>query len=526
MYRDIDRLSEESFDLAIVGGGILGAFLAHESSRRGMKTALIERRDFASGTTSASGKVLHGGLRYLQHLELGLAAESHREQCRIAALAPRLVRAVPFVVPARSGRTGEAAMLRGAAWGWGVVRRLLPGSDGLPPPRYLDERALGRTLGDATAEGFSGALRFHDWQIRSPERLTVALVCDARDHGAAVANYVEAVGFETSGGRVEGVSALDRRSGRRFRVRARTVANAAGPWGIDLAESVDGSLSDVDLARGAHVVVDLPEPPASVALPARGQAAGSALGTERRVFVMPWEGKTLVGATYSPHRGEVGRVRPEPGEVAAFLDEIGRAWPRLGLRDAEPLFAYAGLYPIFGGGEGDDATFEASLRPRVVDHRAHGGPSGLISAVSVKLTGAWKLAEDVLSLAEEKFGRDAVTPSRPSSRSLSRAGPTPLASGDDPGTRRSDLAEATRLERAVDVAVREEMAVTVPDFLFRRTSIGHHGRPDRDRLDFIARQMGRRLAWDESDVDEQIGRALDAYRAVTDIGPDVANGGR
>lgn len=520
MYRDVKRLSEETFDLVIVGGGILGGFLAHESARRGVQTALIERNDFASGTTSASGKVLHGGLRYLQHLEPGLAAESSREQSRISSLAPGLVRPLAFVVPARTGRPREAAMLRGGAWTWRVARKVFPGDGRLPPPRFLRRSALEDVLGRPTVEGFSGAMRFHDWQIRSPERLTVALVCDAREHGAAVANYVEAVDVRTSRGRVQGVSAADGRNGRRFDVRGRIVVNAAGPWGAHLAASVDGSLSDTGWAKGMHVVVDLPEPPAAVALPLTGEAAGSALGTERRIFLMPWEGRTLVGATYSPYNGDLDDVRPEPDRVGRFLDGLHREWPQFGLDGAKPLFAYAGLYPIFGGRSAEGETFEASLRPRIVNHGNNGGPSGLISAISVKLTGAWRLAEEVLEIVEKELDRSGAASVLPSNRSLRRATPTPLALDD------RDVAPQGRdwnrddVGRMVDIAVTEEMAVTVSDFIFRRTWLGHLGRPDPDLLAFISRRMGRRLGWDEPERAAQIERAVAGYRGVPDDGSD------
>lgn len=516
MDRAIHRLADETFDIAIIGGGVLGGFLAHEAARRGYRTALVEARDFASGTTSASGKVLHGGLRYLQHLEVGLAAEANREQGRIAELAPKLVRPLPFVVPARTGDLRESATMRLGALGWKITRPLMPGRAPLPSSDFLGRSELARLLGKERTRPFSGAMRFHDYQLRSPERLTVALICDAHEHGAVVANYTEAVGLRQTSDRIDGVEAVDRLHGREVAVRARMTVNAAGPGGAVLANSVDGSLQRTGFAKGVHVLLDVPEPPAAIALPLRGESSGSILGKERRIFLMPWEGRTLAGATYAPYRDDPRNVRPEKEEAEAFLCDLRREWPQLGLDDATPLFAYAGAYPIFEQDETGEDTFAASLRPRIVDHEATGGPAGIVSAVSVKLTGAWKLAEDTLTVVEEKLGEGGrAGRDLPSERELARArpGPTSTAAAVFVGGGDED-AELGALEGMIDAAVEREMARSLTDVLFRRTWMGHLGRPGDDRLRFMSRQMGRRLDWGAEEMAREVDRAIDVYIPV------------
>lgn len=517
MIRDIQGLADGEFDIVIVGGGILGAFLAYESARRGYRTALLEADDFAGGTTSSSGKVLHGGLRYLQHLEFDLVAESAREQRRIAELAPRLVRRLPFVVPVREGNIREALTMRLGAWGWNVMRPLLPSDHALSGSDFLSGTELAELLPRAADSGVSGGMRFHDYQIRSPERLTVALLHQASVNGAKVANYLEAVGFPRSKDRVEAVRAIDHREGREITVDGRMILNAAGPWGAAIAATVDGSLARMGFAKGAHVVLDRPEPSAAVALPLQPQTAGSMLGTERRVFLMPWEGRTLVGATYSPYDRAPDTVRPERSEISAFLTNLHEQWPEFALDRAKPLFAYAGLYPIFDAkANTSDDTFQASLRPRIVDHEAAGGPSGLLSAVSVKLTGAWKLADEVLTLADEKLGMVKPRPPEEGPGHLPKAHPTPLPSSAAPGKCPRGGYARDELVEMVDVAVEDEMAFTVPDFLFRRTWLGHIGCPDDDVLDLLARRMGRRLGWDDARIEEEIRRTRATYSAVDD----------
>lgn len=515
MIRDVSRLCDEEFDLVIVGGGVLGAFLAHESARRGYRTALLEAGDFAGGTTAASGKVLHGGLRYLQHLQIGLAAASNREQRRIAELAPRLVRPLPFIVPVRKGDLRESMTMRAGAWGWNAARRFLPGDDGLPGSEFVGETELTRMLGEPWAPVLSGGMRFHDYQLRSPERLTVALLDDASEHGAEIVNYLEAVGTERTGDRVTGVSAFDHLANRRLTVQGRMTVNATGPRGAAIANEVDGSLAKTAFAKGTHVVLDRPEPPAALALPFQAEDAGSVLGRERRVFLMPWEGKTLLGASYTSFDPQLDEVQPDGREVRDFLASVHRQWPELALDGTSPLHAYAGLYPIFGaGGTPSDDSFQASRRPRIVDHADSGGPAGIVSAVSVKLTGAWKLAEQVLEVVADTLGAPNTEVPDDDHRELSRAHPTPLASQSPPSGLNFRECEMDELTEMIDAAVHEEMAVTLPDFLFRRTWLGHLGCPDDALLEPLGRAMGDCLGWDERRVRAEVARTRDEYMPI------------
>lgn len=506
MNRDLDQLVRTKFDILVIGGGILGAFAAWEAARTGLNVALVERDDFGSGTTAGSGKVLHGGLRHLQHGDLRAAVESLREQARIAALAPALVRPLPFAAPPRADSALDGLRLRAAAVAWRWVPRLVGDRATLPPARFVKEDAAAESVG-GPGGGRGGALLYHDLQLRSPERLTLAVVKAAHESGAAVANHVEALRFLARGETDGGARVRDRLAGHRFEVRARLVLNTSGPWTPSLAEAEGWEFPSVAYGRGFHVVADLKEPLCALALPWRDDGVRAAA---RRIFVMPWEGLTLIGPAYGAYGGRPDDVAPTSGEVDRFVARFSEAWPELGLRRSHVRFAYAGLYPIFGRTGAPAKSFEASRSPLIFDHDMHGGPRGAISVMSVKLTTARALASQVVRLALTRLdgarGRRDESDGRP--LTAARMWPTEMP----PEADFLQGEDASSLERLVERAVGEEMAMTLPDFVFRRTPVGHLGHPGTRVMDKIGRAMARRLGWTSSETVEQILDVERVYR--------------
>lgn len=507
MRRDLTRLATEPFDIVVVGGGILGACAAWDAATRGLAVALIERRDFGSGTTAASGKVAHGGLRYLQHLDFRAAWEAGAEQAVLHRLAPELTRPLTFAVPAPGDRWRDRTLLRGAAAAWRAFRTVCPGAEGLRGPQFLAPRTTASS--DHLIDG-RAVLQFHDLQIRSPERLTLAIAEEAYRAGAVVANHTEAVGLRLADSRVVGVDVRDALTADRFPVRARLVLNVAGPWAPGLWSATPSGAAPVAFAKGMHVVVDRPEPAMAVALPWPAQRTTSRLSdTGRRVFVMPWEGLTLIGATYAPFDAHPDRARPTAIEIAEFVDTVSARWPQLGVSHDRVRFAYAGLYPIFHRTAATPNVFAASRRPLIIDHQRLVGTVGLLSAVSVKLTTARRLAERIIDLAQHRLG----TPRTPSV--TARHGPLAMAGAAPlrfiaPGRRA--LGE---LEPAVRVAVEREMALALGDFVFRRSMIGHHGHPGMSCLRRIADIMGHLLHWSDQ---EMAGQLASINRHYVDLG--------
>lgn len=520
MERDLDRLTHTSFDVAVVGGGILGAFVTLLAARRGARVALLEKEDFASGTTSGSGKVLHGGIRYLQSLRLGLVLEAQREQRALAELAPELVRPLPFLVPCREGHLRERLVLKGGAWAWRNFTRLVPGGANLPPTRYVGPAEAAELTGDA-GRGFRGGMLFHDVQLRSPERFTFEVVRAAALAGATVANYTEVVGIRSESGKVTGLDVQDRLGGTELRVDAPSVVNAAGAWAPNVVADGPVEFPDIALGKGIHAVVDGPEPPVALALPFRGEESDdpSASG-ERRVFAMPWEGRTLVGASYAPFEGPPDETGASRQEISGFLGELHRQWPGLGFDDRRVLFAYSGLYPVFRRRRIPEGRYSASPHPLVLDHADRGGPAGLTSAVSVKLTTARALAKQIVDTTLKNPDTQGERSGKGTSWPLGGREEATLDTGSRPPM--DHLGQPARLPSLARRAAREEMAMRLSDVLFRRSWIGHFGHPGRKLLNEAAGAMAKPLGWTDDEERRQVRRIDDLYRTLG-IGTDPAD---
>jgi glycerol-3-phosphate dehydrogenase len=506
MRRATDRLANETFDVLIVGGGITGACVARDASLRGLKVALIERGDFANATSAHNSKLVHGGLRYLRNLELGLVRESLRERRIWQRIAPHLVHPLPFLVPVYGGGFKARATLAAGMTLYDLLSfdrgRLDDPDQRLPGHAWLGRDEALRREPVLARPGLEGAFRYYDAQMYSPERLALECLLDADANGAAVANYVEAGRLLVRDGRVEGCAARDLETGAAFDVRAKATLVAAGPWAdIFLAHALGHAPSHKLLrSKGIHVVV-----------PAMTREFALTMATQHgHFFVLPWRGHTILGTTDTAFTGDPDQVGVSEGDIAAFFAFINANLPAADLTRAKVEWFYAGLRPLVDDGSGD--TYGASRRAELVDHGKDDGLGGLFSAIGGKWTTSRHLAETVVDRLVGTLGvkaRDCVTATAqvPGGRGMrlaevERGGhlaklygarlPHMLASGSsDPVAPTGDVAAQVRY------AIGEEMALTLADVVMRRTGIGQLGRPAPETLDAVSRAMATELGWDE-----------------------------
>jgi glycerol-3-phosphate dehydrogenase len=449
--------------------------VAWDAAQRGLLVALVEREDFGAGTSWNSLKTIHGGMRYLQKADFRRLRESARERTTLLRIAPDLVRPLPFLVPAYGhGRAGREALALGLRLNDLLTRDR---NDGLPPERWIPN---GRTVSarqalalvpGLPARGLTGAALWHDAQARSTERLTLGFVHAAADRGALVANHAEAVGLLRVGGRVAGVAVRDALGGDTLEVKARLVVNAAGPWVDDLLALSGVRRARAPLLRARNLVLRCPP------------AAGFAVGAEcerRYLFLVPWEGRTVVGTSYEA-------AERSPSDPCAFLDAASRAFPWASLKRADVTLVHEGLVPGRGGAAG------LSTRPRLHDHEVEDGLPGLISLQGVKYTAARAVAERAVDLVERRLGRPR-TPCRTAVTTLPKAR---LLEGS--------LEERTRM------AVREEMALVLPDAVLRRLDLGTAGPPSSSDLEVLCTVMTAELGWDAARVSAERAALAKAY---------------
>jgi glycerol-3-phosphate dehydrogenase len=385
MHRDVGALTDETFDLLILGGGITGAGVALDAVTRGLRVALIDKGDFAGGTSSVSSKLVHGGLRYLEHGGFALVYEALQERRRLLHNAPHLVWPLRFIIPFRAGS-------RVPAWKWRLGLTLydaLAGGHHWQRSRALGLPRLRREVPSLRSDGLVGGASYCDAQM-DDARLCIEVLQTAARHGARVANYVEAVAFEQGAGVIRGVRVLDHVDGGEARIRARQVLNATGPW-VDavccLAGDQRGPL--LQPTKGVHIVVpDLRLPAAFLLLhPADG----------RVLFVLPWLGKTLIGTTDTLTAAGPDALDVQPEEKAYLLDAYNYYFTPP-LEPGAVLASFVGLRPLIRARPGEPSSLSREFR-------IFESPSGLISIAGGKYTTYRHMAEVVTDTVMHRLGR-------------------------------------------------------------------------------------------------------------------------
>jgi len=530
-------LGDGPFDVLVIGGGINGAGIARDAVLRGMRTALVERGDFASGTSSRSSKLIHGGLRYLEQGNIRLVLEAVRERERLRRLAPHLVRPQPFLFPVyRGGPMGWLKLAAGL-----TAYDLLAGFRQVRRHRMLGRRAMEAAEPTLRREGLRGGGLY--WDYRTDDaRLVLETAMAAAREGAAVVSYAEVAAFEKERGRIVGARVIDRLGGDEILVRTRTVVNAAGPW-VDKVIALDAPAPPrLRLTKGVHVVVPRARVGHSSAIVLRALADG------RVMFVIPWGDHSMIGTTDTDHPGGPD-VAPtvEAKDIAYLLDTVNHYFPAARLEPRDVVSAFAGLRPLIA------APVGAGLSPSEVsrEEEIFASASGLVSIAGGKLTTyrllAANVVDRVVAILQAAGDSHRFGPSRTGELPLpgGTARPEVLAAaafssdghGLSPavlehlagryGSRLDELLQlvaqdrrlgeplvATLPETRAEVveAVESEWALTLEDVLRRRTQLAlKDGTGGADVAGEVATLMAEALGWDR----EVARAAVDDYvRAV------------
>lgn len=384
MKRNVEALTDGTFDLLIVGGGITGAGVALDASLRGLRVALVDKGDFASGTSSVSSKLVHGGLRYLEHAGFHLVYEALHERGRLLRNACHLVRPLRFILPFYEGA-------RLSPWKWRVGLTLydfLAGADNIHRHRPLRRREIRREFPGLIRQGLRGGAEFFDAQM-DDARLCIEVLRTASECGATPANYVEAIAFTFREGRITGVRARDHVGNREFTIAARQVLNAAGPW-VDRVCQLAGDDAGPRLqpTRGVHVIA-----------PNRGLHAAFLLlhpSDGRVLFVIPWLGKTLIGTTDTFADAGPDDLHVRDDEIA-YLLEAHNHYFQPALTAADVLGSFIGLRPLIRSERGGPSSLSREFR--IFQSR-----SGLVSVAGGKYTTFRQMAEDITDVLVARLG--------------------------------------------------------------------------------------------------------------------------
>ena len=515
---DLDAMAAAPPDLLVIGGGITGAGVARDAARRGIRTALVEAADFGSGTSGRSTRLVHGGLRYLEHGWLRLVFEARRERRVLLRIAPHLVRPMAFLFPIHAGGRLSRGRLAAGLW----LYDLLSAFRNVHAHRSLSRRAVRKAEPQLRTKDLLGGAVYYD-ACCDDARLVLANARAARRGGAMVANYAAVRSLEKAAGQLRGVVVEDLVDGRRLAVHAHVVVNATGPW-TDAIRRLDEPDAEPALrpTKGVHLAVPH----------ARVGNAGAVTMTSpldgRVMFVLPWGDVTVVGTTDTDYEGDPEAVAPTSDDITYLLRSANALFPDARLAPSDVLAAWAGLRPLLRDGEA--ATTAAVPR----EHRIMESASGLVTITGGKLTTYRSMAAELVDLVGLKLHRL-------DGRGLAPRAPTatePLPGGevadlellvkelvkerlseeaarqlvDRYGTeamavanlafRDSPLAEPLAsgvpvLRAEVVHQARREMALSVSDVMMRRTHLfRQHPGQGAELTPVVAGLLGRELGWD------------------------------
>lgn len=471
---------EGEFDLLVIGGGIVGSGVARDAALRGLRTLLVEQGDFASGTSSRSSRLLHGGLRYLAQGRLGLVHEASVEKMRIHKFAPHLADPLPFIFPTWKGSGFPR-------WKLSIGVRLydlLCGGRNLGASSTLSRSGVVKTLPGPRTEGLTGGVRYFDG-LTSDARLVLDTLSSAAAAGATLWNYVSFV--ESSGpGATRRCTLRDNLTGQTITVQARAIVNASGAW----AAGVPRSQVRLRLTKGVHLVIDrqrLPVPDA-VVLP-QG---------DRIVFIIPWGERAIIGTTDTDYQGDPAAVRTSPEDIKYLLDLVNADFPNARLTPSDLISSWSGVRPLIASRQ-DKAGAPSDISRA---HQIRECEPGWVDVAGGKLTTYRLMAEQTVDRICTHLG-GSFKPCRTAALPLLAEVPAPF---------RSTLPPAVGRE-VVEHCCRNEWAVHLDDMMLRRTSWHFYEKNAAELAPQVASWMAAELGWD----DHRTHLELERYYSVAEF---------
>jgi len=525
--RFIETMSKKKFDVIIVGGGITGAAVAYDAASRGFSVALVEKADFGGATSSATSKLIHGGLRYLANLEIGLVRESLKERRILSNIAPNFVYPIPIMI-INSNRLIKAGLV---LYDLLAFDRKLTWDRSKRIPRHQTIPASQAVLHESIVNNrhLTKSVIYHDCVNIFPERLTLAFIKSAVARGAVVANHARVENFLFDKDHtVTGVKVRDLINDRWIEIEGEITINCSGPWTdtlLDLAQKKT-PVARIQRSEGIHIITRrLVDSHLVTAITPDGQ----------RVTLMPWRGHTLIGITDTPYTGNPDDYRVTRKSITDLLQDVNRIFgTQKSIQYEDVLFAYGGLRPLVGDPSGD--TYHASRKHEITDN-GRDGLEGLITVEGGKYTTSRNLAAEVMKIVSRKMKRKSsacitaenylagceirdvekfIDTLKVQNRDFETS--TMEYLGRNYGTEYSAILDIARQDPAlaepinddgeipaqIIYAAEKEMAFTLNDIVFRRTGIGTLGHPGKTVLEKTADLAATVLNWGKPRRDREI----------------------
>ncbi|MBN2102749.1 glycerol-3-phosphate dehydrogenase/oxidase [bacterium] len=556
MKRDISELSSETFDILIVGAGIYGATAAWDAATRGLSVAVIDQGDFGWATSANSLKTVHGGLRYLQQLDVIRMRESIRERRLLLQMAPHLVHPLSCVMPTYGHLMKGPEIMRIGLLLNDIIsydrNHLSDPQKFIPMGKVLTRTEALRLLPGVKPDGINGGAFWTDAQMFNSDRLVLAFIQSAESAGAQAANYVRAVKFIKNKDRIQGVQAKDLITGNMFEIRSRIVVNMAGGWTDTLLQTLGKPSSRIRLSTAMNLIINRPLlSECAAGIRARFEYPrpnGGVYKGYRVLFMSPWRNHTMVGTYHRPYDGNPDDLHVTDDEIACFLKEINSAWSGDPIRQEEITFVHKGFLPM-DGIQPKTGDVILTKHYKIYDHAEEDQLDGMLSVVGVKYTTARDVSEKVINRVFTKLNRKPI-PNRIRylrvfggdmkrfEDILSIAQSNPLQACNDYvmsrlvknyGTNYRKLLQkgaagsepVNLLPGSTDVlnseifhAVTDEMVHYLTDLVLRRTDMGSAGYPGNEAVEAAATIMANALGWKDVQKEEEIRKLRQYYQRM------------
>jgi len=517
MQRDFNSISGKAYDVIVIGGGIVGAGIARDTALRGLDTLLLEKEDFGSGTTSRSTRLIHGGLRYLRQLEFGLVRQDLGEREVLLRIAPHLVHPLSFYIPIPN-LSLNIAMFLGT-----MLYDVISFDKTLPNHTYLNKQKTLSEEPGLRVQGLQGSYIYSDCAVPLTERLNFETALSAAENGATVVNHARVTGLIREGGRINGVEVKDEIGGNMRTARGKMVVNAAGHW-VDTIKNMLFPNQPPYLRRtkGVHIMIPKVSNHALVLFsPVDG----------RLFFIIPWEGYSLVGTTDTDYRDSLDAIYATMEDVDYILEGLHLAYPDVRIDDV--YYAYAGLRSL-ALRPGKSAS-NTSRSHELIDHSKRDKLDGLVTILGGKITAYREVAKDAADLACKKLGNKAACTTGekqlPGAPALGQEEIGWLAQKECLpeetvkhmaliyGSRCRDVLHLAGQDKAglqqispggpdiiaqIWYAVKNEMCMTVSDFMLRRSTVGLRKDQGTDAVTTVANEMQKLFDWSGGEKDRQV----------------------
>ncbi|MCL2155896.1 MAG: glycerol-3-phosphate dehydrogenase/oxidase [Leptospirales bacterium] len=528
-----DFKNDKVYDIIVIGGGITGAAVAYDAASRGLSVALVERDDFSSKTSAATSKLIHGGLRYLENLELLLVRESLRERRILENIAPNFVYPIPNMIIINNKEMEKKKILLkigmilydilsfDKTFTWDKNKKL-------PMHKSFSKNDTIKNEPELNSKRLKSSIVYYDCASISPERLTLAFIKSAEAKGADVANYMEVTGFKVSNKKVEGIEVVDKIKKRKTSIMGKITINCAGPW-ADRVLSLTGTKDHKEVLRrseGIHIITKKI---------AEKHVITSATPKGRHIFMIPWRGHSLIGTTDKEYIGSPDDWKIKKENILEFIDDVNASYgEKVNISYDDVLFSYGGLRPLVEDQTED--VYESSRKYEIFDNSVDGF-DGLITVEGGKYTTSRGLAENVMKIACKKlgvskkkigtdkeylFGSEIKDIESFVKSCIEKYSELPKDTIDYLariyGTEIDNMLSVINSDKSmakaltpdgeilaqVVYAIKSEMAFKLTDILFRRTGLGTLGHPGKHALNSIADLAGKLLGWNESRKKEEI----------------------